>query len=197
VPPRAQDKGSAIRVNVDLLSVSVRVTDKQGRDAVGLAAGDFALFEDGRRRKISFFETEKEPITLGILLDSSNSMNAAEKISSALEIVKQLINRSGPEDEISVLQCTGDVVRFKGILRDQRGPTLSTGMTSESGGAAIYDALASALGHVRASLPSALASPLLLPLGVFHGLFEFGVFGDDFHHALTGDVLSHFLAGFG
>jgi hypothetical protein len=79
VPPRAQDKGSAIRVNVDLLSVSVRVTDKQGRDAVGLAAGDFALFEDGRRRKISFFDAEKEPITLGILVDSSNSTNARRK----------------------------------------------------------------------------------------------------------------------
>jgi Ca-activated chloride channel family protein len=151
VCPQTHDKAPTIHVDVDLISVTVRVTDKQGGNAVGLAAGDFALFEDGKRQKISFFDTEKEPISLCILVDSSNSMNADAKVSSTQEIVKQLISRSRPEDQTWVLQFTDRVLGFKEITREQRGPTLSTGMTSESGGAAIYDALASALCHLRTS----------------------------------------------
>jgi hypothetical protein len=49
---QTENKAPAIRVNVDLISVSVRVTDKQDHDVSGLTADDFALFEDGRKQKI-------------------------------------------------------------------------------------------------------------------------------------------------
>jgi hypothetical protein len=49
----------------------VRVTDKQGHDIQGLSAEDFTLTEDGQKQKVAFFDREKEPIALSIVLDSS------------------------------------------------------------------------------------------------------------------------------
>jgi Ca-activated chloride channel family protein len=149
--PQTQNQGTTIHVNVDLVSVSARVTDKQGRDVSGLTADDFALFEDGRSQKISFFDTEKEPISVSILVDSSSSMNADDKLGAVQGMLEELISRSRLEDEVSVLQFTDHVVGFKRITREQRLLTLPTGITSESGGTALYDAVASALCHLRTS----------------------------------------------
>lgn len=146
-----QNQTPTIRVHVDLVSVTAGVTDKQGRDVSGLTADDFSLFEDGRKQKISHFDTEKEPISLTILVDSSSSMNAEDKLGTAQAILEELVNRSRPEDELSVLQFTDHVVGIKEITREQRGPALATQITSESGGTAIYDALASALCHLQTS----------------------------------------------
>jgi Ca-activated chloride channel family protein len=148
---QTENKPPAIRVNVDLVSVSVRVTDQQDHDIAGLTADDFALFEDGRKQKISFFDTAKEPLALSILVDSSSSMNRDEKLDVAQGLLEGLINRSRLEDEISVLQFTDHIVGFRELTREQRLLTLPEGINSESGGTALYDAVASALCHLRAS----------------------------------------------
>jgi Ca-activated chloride channel family protein len=149
--PQSQNQSTSIRVNVDLASVSTRVTDKQGHDVSGLTKDDFALFEDGQRQKISFFDAEKEPIALSILVDSSSSMNAGDKLGVAQRMLEELIGRSRLEDEVSVLQFTDHIVGFRQITREQRLLTLPAGITSESGGTALYDAVASALCHLRIS----------------------------------------------
>jgi hypothetical protein len=130
VRPQGQNQGTTIRVNVDLVSVSARVTDKQGRDVSGLTADGFALFEDGRRQRISFLDTEKEPISLSILVDSSSSMNADDKLGAAQGMLEELISRSRLDDAVSVLQFTDHVVGFKLIAREQRLLTIPMGITS-------------------------------------------------------------------
>jgi Mg-chelatase subunit ChlD len=148
---QGQNQGTTIRVNMDLVSVGARVTDKQSQDVSGLTADGFALFEDGRRQKISFLDTEKEPISLSILVDSSSSMNADDKLAAAQGMLEELISRSRLDDAVSVLQFTDHVVGFKQIAREQRLLTIPTGITSESGGTALYDAVASAMCHLRTS----------------------------------------------
>jgi Ca-activated chloride channel family protein len=148
---QTQNQGATIRVSVDLVSVSSRVTDKQGHDVPGLKAEDFTLFEDGRKQRISFFDTEKEPISISILLDSSSSMNAYDKLGAAQGMLEELIGRSRLEDQVSVLQFTDRVVGFKQISSERRLLTLPPGIVSQSGGTALYDAVASALCHLRGS----------------------------------------------
>lgn len=148
---RAQTQTTAptIHVNVALASVAVRVTDKQGHDIRGLTADDFTLLEDGRKQKIAFFDTEKEPITLSILLDSSSSMNSGDKTEAAQDMLGRLIQSSRLEDEINVMQFTDHIAPYRQLTRQQKllasGPELS----SSSGGTALYDAIASSLCHLR------------------------------------------------
>jgi Ca-activated chloride channel family protein len=138
-----------IRVNVDLVSVNVRVTDKQGRDVPELSADDFDLLEDGRKQKIAFFDANKEPITLSILVDSSSSMSNGGKLEAAQAMFGELMTSLRPEVDVSVLQFTDRVVSFEKVTREQWPKALSHSATAESGGTALYDAVASALCRLR------------------------------------------------
>lgn len=147
----AQKEAPAIHVNVDLVSVAVRVTDKHGRDVAGLKASDFSITEDGQKQQIAFFDTENQPISLSILVDSSSSMYAGAKMDETRNLLEKVVSGSRMEDEISLLQFTDRVVSFEKLTKQQRllpfGPTLS----SASGGTALYDAIASALCRLHGS----------------------------------------------
>lgn len=125
------------------------MTDKRNRDVPDLSAGDFDLLEGGRKQKISFFDTNKEPITLSILLDASSSMNSVGKLEAARAMFGELINGLRPQDDVSVLQFTDHIVSFRKITREQWPMALSYSATAESGGTALYDAVASGLCRFR------------------------------------------------
>jgi hypothetical protein len=63
-----EDKSVAI--NTDLVSLRVSVTDKEGRFVSGLNQGDFAVYEDGVRREISFLSDQDALSAVGVVLDS-------------------------------------------------------------------------------------------------------------------------------
>lgn len=54
--PSAQDDSSRLRVNVDLVQLSVAVTDHKGHYIAGLRPEDFAIYEDKIPEKIASFE---------------------------------------------------------------------------------------------------------------------------------------------
>jgi Ca-activated chloride channel homolog len=151
-PAHSQTESPVIRVKVDLASVAVRVTDRQGHDVPGLSPEDFTLTEDGQKQKIAFFDTEKEPIALSILVDSSSSMNLSGKTEAAQDMLDQVIGASRPQDEVFLLRFTDHVVSFRQVTREQPTVSTTTGTaSSRGGGTALYDAIASALCHFRAS----------------------------------------------
>ena len=57
--------------------VPVAVRDRRGRAVEGLTQDDFALFEDGVRQELSFFETADVPLDLALAVDFSASMAAS------------------------------------------------------------------------------------------------------------------------
>lgn len=142
---QSQNQTPTIRVNVDLISVNARVKDKQNRDVPELSADDFDLLENGRKQKIAFFDTNKEPITLSILVDSSTSMRGGGKLEAAQVMFGELMKGVRAEDDVSVMQFTDHIVSLKKITQEQWPLTLSSSETAELGGTALYDALASAL----------------------------------------------------
>ena len=58
-PEKPEEQQTAtIRVDTDLVSIDVAVTDSTGaRSVTGLKAEDFVIYEDGVRQKISNFST--------------------------------------------------------------------------------------------------------------------------------------------
>lgn len=72
-----------IRIDTELAGFEVSVTDKQGNPVRGLTAEDFKIFENGRERKIDFFQPikkrdDKRPLAIVFALDVSGSMTDAE-----------------------------------------------------------------------------------------------------------------------
>jgi Ca-activated chloride channel family protein len=92
-PVVAQDKDDdVVRIDTELVSFEVTVTDKQGRPVQNLRREDFRLFEDGTERSIDFFQPirksdERRPLAVVFALDVSGSMTEAEmtRLRSAMQ----------------------------------------------------------------------------------------------------------------
>jgi VWFA-related protein len=73
----ADDKPAAtLKVNVDVVNLLFNTKDKSGHLMPNLPKDSFQVFEDGRPQAIKYFKAETDlPLTVGILLDTSYSMD--------------------------------------------------------------------------------------------------------------------------
>src|ERR1700733_10367379 len=69
-------QASTLTVPVDLVSLNVSVVDKAGRIIPGLLDSNFKVYEDGVEQPISFFGAEGVPVSWGLVLDRSGSMES-------------------------------------------------------------------------------------------------------------------------
>jgi Ca-activated chloride channel family protein len=139
-----------IRTEVDLLSVSVRVTDHKDNEIHGLRADQFSLFENGVPQKIAFFDAGDEPVSLGILLDVSGSMEATGKLDLAKASISRLLATMRPADEMFYLRFSRQVEQVVDFTSDpQRVLAAITATHVTKDGTSLYDAIASALCYMR------------------------------------------------
>jgi VWFA-related protein len=113
----AQD---TLRVKVSLVTVGARVTDWRGRDVTGLKAEDFSVFDDGVEQKIEFFRNEEQPITLGILLDRSDSMSYNAKLDRAKEAARTLVDAAHEGSEYFYFMFDDQVKLASDLTSDRR-----------------------------------------------------------------------------
>ena len=114
VPIFSQKDGGEIRIDTELASFEVSVTDQKGAPVRGLSASDFKLFEEGKERSIDFFQPIKKrdsgrPLSLVFVLDVSGSMTEEElgKLRAAVErFVKRLADY---ESQFAVLSFAMEV----------------------------------------------------------------------------------------
>jgi Ca-activated chloride channel homolog len=141
-----------LRVQTNLQSLAIRVTDKQGNDVKGLTPADFTILEDGRPQKISFFGTDNVPTTLNVLVDASGTMDPSGRLGSAEAIAARFLRSGRPDDEISAMEFTDEMGPFRLLtqqqLRDPSSAVLSPGISK---GSALFDAIATVLCHLKAS----------------------------------------------
>jgi len=110
----AQTSNDEIRINTELASFEVSVTDPKGVPVRGLSAKDFRVFENGKERTIDFFQPIKKrdagrPLSLVFALDVSGSMTEAEleKLRVAMDrFVKRLADY---ESQFAVLSFAMEV----------------------------------------------------------------------------------------
>jgi Ca-activated chloride channel homolog len=134
-----------LRSGIDLVMVTVTVQDANGALVIDLPQEAFEVYEDGQRQTVTVFSSDRVPVGLGVLLDTSDSM-FGRRIADARAVVERfLFTLLNPADEFFVIAFNHaprvlagwtqapDVVR--GALENIR----------PSGGTAIYDAVLSSL----------------------------------------------------
>ena len=137
--------GFVFRTSVDLINVTATVTDSQGRFVPGLRQEDFEVYEDGKRQTISQFDSERVPVSLGLVLDASGSM-AGEKISAAKRAVNRFLeDLLGPQDEVFLYRFDSRVTLLSDWTEDRRAVARVVGSVRPAGGTALYDAVAAAV----------------------------------------------------
>jgi Ca-activated chloride channel family protein len=125
--------------SVDVVSLSLVVTDPQGHPVPPLAAKDIALFEDGVPQEISQFAQEEWPIRLSILLDSSGSM--AEAMPVAKRAASRLVRTLGRADEAQVARFDRSLKPLQGATTDQDALVRAIEAITPAGDTALFNAL--------------------------------------------------------
>src|SRR5262245_39383979 len=115
---QASQPPPVFRSQASLVSLNVSVLDSAARYVTGLQPADFAVYEDGVRQDVRFFESNAVPIDLIVLVDTSASMsNKMDAVhQAALGFLRTL--RDGDRgavvafsDTVTILQpLTGDRV---------------------------------------------------------------------------------------
>ena len=78
---------------VELINVTATVTDRRGRFVPNLQKEDFLIYEDGELQAVTYFSNERVPVSLGIVLDTSGSMEG-EKMFAAREALDRFSTTS-------------------------------------------------------------------------------------------------------
>ena len=129
------------RARVDIVQVTVSVTDAAGRLITGLTKDDFQIFEDGVEQRITQFTDQRVPVSLGILLDASDSMRGQPVIDARDALDRFVGDLLLSDDEVFVATFS-HLPRL--VAKWTMPPSTLRGSLAglkPSGGTAIYDAL--------------------------------------------------------
>ncbi|MEO8596797.1 MAG: VWA domain-containing protein [Candidatus Solibacter sp.] len=85
------------RVDSRMVLLPVTVTDRNGKTITDLRREQFQILDDSRPVEIVSFTREEAPVSLGIVLDLSGSMQG--KRNHAIHALREILKRTGPDDE--------------------------------------------------------------------------------------------------
>ena len=135
------------RADVELVNVSVTITDRGSRFITDLGERDFQVLEDGKVQDLTLFTHERLPLSLSILLDTSQSMNPKlpEAQAAAIRFVRSLT----PADEAQVIQFNEKARIVHDFTADQVSLEAAIQATHAAGSTALYNAVYIALKDLR------------------------------------------------
>jgi Ca-activated chloride channel homolog len=130
---------AAFKSGVDMVPLTVTVTDAAGRHITGLTSGDFTVFEDGVEQRLSFFASEAVPVDVALVIDASSSMRGD------LPLVRKaacgLVRTLRPSDRGVVVELRDTVRISQALTSDQHQIEATIHAVTASGATALYDGL--------------------------------------------------------
>jgi Ca-activated chloride channel family protein len=130
---------TTFRSGVDLVALSVVVTDGRDKFVSGLSAEDFIVAEDGVPQQVAFFSASAAPMDLALLLDTSASM--IDKMNIVHEAATGFVSSAKPGDRVMIVDFKDSVRVLHPLDEDLDGARAAIRTTSARGGTALYNAL--------------------------------------------------------
>jgi Ca-activated chloride channel family protein len=139
VPAEGVAQEVVYKSGIDTVSLTVTVTDGTGHYITGLTGRDFAVFEDGAPQALSFFASERVPIDVALVLDTSASM--APDMPLVRKAASGLICALREGDRGAVLAVSSSVAMPQGFTADHDRVVGAIRTLSAAGTTALYDGL--------------------------------------------------------
>jgi VWFA-related protein len=133
------------RTGVELINVTATVTDANGRFVPGLTKDDFRIFQDGEPQVISHFTSERVPVSLGILLDTSASMDGEKMVAAKAALNRFLLQLLHDDDEVFLYTFDSTPELVHEWTTDRTRVSRALDRIQARGGTAMHDALAEAV----------------------------------------------------
>jgi VWFA-related protein len=143
-PAPAQKPEGAFRFKsgVELINVTVTVLDASGRFVSGLRKEDFAVYEDDQPQTVTHFSGERVPVSLGIALDSSQSMSGEKMQEAKSALDRFFYELFGPQDEFFLYRFSDDPVLLQDWTSDRNVLSRALSRVFPMGRTAMFDAVA-------------------------------------------------------
>jgi len=139
---RTKGVSYAESVDVDVVQVTVTVTDDSGRFVRGLRRQDFRLYEDNALQDLTTFVAENVPLEIIVAVDVSGSMTDA--MPKVKESVKRFLNAIRPTDRVTVLGFNDSVFTLARPTVDLATRLKAIDRLAPWGGTALYDVIVQA-----------------------------------------------------
>ena len=115
--PQPAPRAPTFRVGIEVVHLTVSVTDNLDRYVTQLGAEQFAVFEDGVRQDLTLFTHQDLPISLVLLVDTSASME--KKLAAAQAAAVRFVRTLKPEDRAQVVQFNDRLKVLQDFTSDQ------------------------------------------------------------------------------
>ena len=139
VPATLNAQKTVFKSGVEMVPLTVTVTDTKGKYVTGLTGNDFEVFEDGVQQDVAFFASDEVPIDVALLVDTSSSMNAD------LPLVKSaatgLVAKLRTTDRAIVVDVKGSASIAQELTSDRTAIARAIRGLSAGGETAVYDAV--------------------------------------------------------
>jgi VWFA-related protein len=155
--PQLPQAAQPLQVQTTVVNVFATVRDHHNAIVSDLTKDDFKIYEDGVEQKVQYFSREVDmPITLGLLMDTSGSMdrNLSAEQDAASRFVREILRK---KDEAMVISFDLDVNLLADFTEDPEvlerairrttinaaGPMVTPGTVPQNGamGTDLYDAI--------------------------------------------------------
>lgn len=140
-----------IAVKTELVVLPVRIIDVNGDFVSGLSPDNFRVYEDGRLQRISLFQREDTPVTVGLVVDHSRSMGP--KLAEVATAIVSFAQSSNSQDEMFVVDFNDfaslELPGGKPFTNNAKELEQAVKAVSARGQTALYDAVMEGLNHLR------------------------------------------------
>lgn len=133
--------GQVFRTSVELVQVAATVTDRDGRLITNLTRNDFTLHEDGVEQSIALLSRERMPVSLGVLVDVSDSMFGQRLADARGALDRFVLELLAREDEAFLMVFNHSPRLVAHWTFPPSGLAHKLDDVKPFGGTAIYDAL--------------------------------------------------------
>jgi VWFA-related protein len=133
------DDNDIIRVDTQLVTIPVKVSDRKNRFFGGLKKEDFHVFEDDVEQEIAYFSNEEQPFTVALVLDMSYStkFKIGEIQAAAIAFISQLRD----QDRVFVISFDQEVHMLCEPTNDRQRIYRAIRSTKIATGTSLYDAV--------------------------------------------------------
>jgi Ca-activated chloride channel family protein len=138
------------RTRIDVVAVSVTVTDRDGRPVRRLTQPDFRVAEEGRTHAIEYFSSERVPLSLVLAVDASESM-MGERFRFAEQAAANLLNGLGPDDEVAVIGFNDLPFTVSSWTTNTEAVRAALAQVTPKGATALYAAITTSLSVLRSA----------------------------------------------
>ena len=135
------------RADTRLVVLHASVIDRRGKLVTNLDKDSFKVFENGQLQQVKIFRREDVPVSLGIIIDDSGSMQTKRARVEAAALA--MVRASNPQDEVFIVNFNDDAYLDVPFTNDMHKMEQGLARIDSRGGTAMRDAINMSLDYIR------------------------------------------------